>query len=540
MSYSYLLSLTIVFSSFLLLQSCEQDDDFDLDDEIEILTEELDRPVFAENSNNPFDDQCHPFYTEGKLSPNLRLLNSKQLENAVKFLNPNYENYSDPLQSHQVSAQAVLTDSLILDSATTAKIFDLMEPISAFLVQTLTSGTSCNVSTISEEANCFIPKILQIFTGLTNLNAEDFEAQLRQSYQHYRPNSQTEVALQSTILEHLMSTDMLFINEVGSIRDSSDASYIFKGQQVARIMHWALAQKPPTAQWMDFFATQNWQNEELMTQKVQQLLNESNSDNGVLQFVQNYLFLDSETIQGLPQPDAGPMEELDQLLKIQIQDLITQADFSFDKLFIEPTNLMQNPSFLSRLTAKATKPSPVTRGHVIAMKLLCKEPPGVAVDFPIVDVSKLPDTLTPREILEQHHLSDGCQGCHQYMEPFGFPLDIFDIAGNRIHQWPNGKAIDTRVEINLPSLSINGRYGSLDAPTQAILDLTEAIVQSDEFDQCMNRALVSYMGGVDLTNNSQNLSEELSCTETHRADKNVHKTIAQFFLSKSFIIRYEK
>ncbi len=540
--FSHSLFLAIALSSVLLLQGCGGQEEVGSGNNGGSSSSSSSSSGDANPPGpvaNSFDDQCSPFYAEGKLHPTLRLLTSKQLENAVRSLNPNIVNYSDPLESHQVAGRATLADSLLMDSATTNKMFDLMEPLSAYLAESLTNEASCSAESIDEEANCLIPRIAQTLTGLSNLDNVQFEAKLRQAYQYYRADREQQVALQATILEHLMSTDMLFISEIGSIRDSSEGTYTFTGQELGKAMHWALAQKPPTAEWLNFFETQDWQNPERLAEKVQELLSVSSTSDGMLGFIQNYLYLDSETIQGLPQPAAGSMDELDQALTQQIQTLIAQPNFSLDQLFVEPINLMQTPSFLSRLTAKATKPSPVTRGHIIGMKLLCEEPPGAAVDFPIVDVSKLPATLTPREILEQHHQSEPCKACHIYMDPFGFPLDIYDIVGNRIDEWPNGQPIDTQVTINLPSLSINGSYGSTEDPTQALSQLTQAMVESAEFDQCMNKAMASYMSGFDLSKGNSSSTQSTSCSVDARTDTNVHSTIAQLYLSKSFMVRRE-
>ena len=123
--------------------------------------------------------------------------------------------------------------------------------------------------------------------------------------------------------------------------------------------------------------------------------------------------------------------------------------------------------------------------------------------------------------------------------PFGLPLDIYDIVGNRIDEWPNGQPIDTQVTINLPSLSINGSYGSTDDPTQALSQLTQAMVESAEFDQCMNKAMASYMSGFDLSKGNSSSTQSTSCSVDARTDTNVHSTIAQLYLSKSFMVRRE-
>ncbi|YCM43778.1 DUF1588 domain-containing protein [Verrucomicrobiaceae bacterium 227] len=81
-----------------------------------------------------------------------------------------------------------------------------------------------------------------------------------------------------------------------------------------------------------------------------------------------------------------------------------------------------------RVTANGTTTSPVLRGVWIVERLL-----GIHISPPPSGVSAVePDTrgaTTIREQLDLHRSSTSCKACHIKMDPAGFALENFDIAG---------------------------------------------------------------------------------------------------------------
>lgn len=90
--------------------------------------------------------------------------------------------------------------------------------------------------------------------------------------------------------------------------------------------------------------------------------------------------------------------------------------------------------------ATPTASSPVRRGYFVTTRLLCQElpdpPEGVAIADPPAD-----GTRTTRERFERHSSDPSCSGCHQLLDPRGFPLEHFDGIG-RWRDEENGVAID--------------------------------------------------------------------------------------------------
>lgn len=82
------------------------------------------------------------------------------------------------------------------------------------------------------------------------------------------------------------------------------------------------------------------------------------------------------------------------------------------------------------LTSSAMRTSPILRGNWIISSLLgTPTPPAPA------NVEQLPDEevvtahLTLKKQLEAHRKSPQCKGCHQKIDPVGFPLENFDVLG---------------------------------------------------------------------------------------------------------------
>ncbi|GAB4364826.1 MAG: hypothetical protein OHK0021_08590 [Bryobacter sp.] len=89
--------------------------------------------------------------------------------------------------------------------------------------------------------------------------------------------------------------------------------------------------------------------------------------------------------------------------------------------------LMTQASIL-KITANGTTTSPVLRGVWIAERILGLHIPPPPAAVPAVE----PDTrgaATIRELLAKHRSDTTCNSCHQKIDPAGFALESFDVAG---------------------------------------------------------------------------------------------------------------
>ncbi len=81
------------------------------------------------------------------------------------------------------------------------------------------------------------------------------------------------------------------------------------------------------------------------------------------------------------------------------------------------------------VSSYATRTSPVLRGKWILENFLNAPPPPPPPDVPNLDESKIGQSASMREQLEQHRKNATCAACHARMDPLGFGLENFDATG---------------------------------------------------------------------------------------------------------------
>lgn len=82
------------------------------------------------------------------------------------------------------------------------------------------------------------------------------------------------------------------------------------------------------------------------------------------------------------------------------------------------------------LTSHTTKTSPILRGKWILDNLLNSPPPPPPPGIPPLDESAADGhKLTTRQQVERHRKDPVCASCHARMDPLGFALENFDVAG---------------------------------------------------------------------------------------------------------------
>ncbi|WP_165440621.1 DUF1592 domain-containing protein [Rubripirellula amarantea] len=81
-----------------------------------------------------------------------------------------------------------------------------------------------------------------------------------------------------------------------------------------------------------------------------------------------------------------------------------------------------------KVTANGTTTSPVVRGAWVNERILGVEIPPPPASVPAIE----PDTrgaVTIRDQLQRHRADDSCNVCHKIIDPAGFALESFDVAG---------------------------------------------------------------------------------------------------------------
>ena len=136
------------------------------------------------------------------------------------------------------------------------------------------------------------------------------------------------------------------------------------------------------------------------------------------------------------------------------------------------------------VTSTATRTSPVVRGKWVLENLLGTPapvpPPGVETNLGGEEGAK---TSSVRERLEAHRASPTCASCHKIMDPMGFALENFDLAG----QW---REFDGPSRIDSKGQLADG------TPVSGPADLRRSVLsRSDAFMTTATEKLMTYALG---------------------------------------------
>ena len=81
------------------------------------------------------------------------------------------------------------------------------------------------------------------------------------------------------------------------------------------------------------------------------------------------------------------------------------------------------------VSSYSTRTSPVLRGKWILDNLLNAPPPPPPPSVPALDESKVGQSVSLRQEMEQHRKDPSCASCHARMDPLGFSLENFNAIG---------------------------------------------------------------------------------------------------------------
>jgi hypothetical protein len=98
--------------------------------------------------------------------------------------------------------------------------------------------------------------------------------------------------------------------------------------------------------------------------------------------------------------------------------------------------------------------SPIKRGKLVRVRLLCQDLPDPPANVPPPDPPK--QGVSTRERFAMHTSNPGCQGCHDMIDGLGFGLEHYDGIG-RYRTMDQGVAVDASGEVN-HTLDIDGPY----------------------------------------------------------------------------------
>ena len=125
--------------------------------------------------------------------------------------------------------------------------------------------------------------------------------------------------------------------------------------------------------------------------------------------------------------------------------------------------------------------SPIQRGHMVRVRLLCQSIPPPPATL-VINPPKPDPTRTTRERFAAHIDSPDCRSCHALMDPIGYGLENFDAVG-AYRATDNGKPVDA-------SGTLVG--SDVDGPFDGPVELGAKLAQSQVARDCFARHWLSY------------------------------------------------
>lgn len=95
----------------------------------------------------------------------------------------------------------------------------------------------------------------------------------------------------------------------------------------------------------------------------------------------------------------------------------------------------------------ASRTSPVLRGTWVVETLLGEKLPKPPANVPVLADQPGTDTLTTRQMVEQHVANPACAGCHSRIDPYGFAFERYDAIGRLRDKESGGQPVDARARL---------------------------------------------------------------------------------------------
>lgn len=138
------------------------------------------------------------------------------------------------------------------------------------------------------------------------------------------------------------------------------------------------------------------------------------------------------------------------------------------------------------------------------------------------------DDMNDREKLELLTGPADCQYCHSGIDPYGFAMEVYDIAGQYRTLDYSGKKIGTEIELK--------SQGDLDGKYENIFELSDALAVSQTFKQCYSKQWFRFAMGRSESDTLDGISLQ-SITKSLSSDKIENLLIA---IATSYAFRHRR
>jgi len=179
--------------------------------------------------------------------------------------------------------------------------------------------------------------------------------------------------------------------------------------------------------------------------------------------------------------------------------------------------------------SKFSDTSPTQRGIFVQTRLLCNKignpPANVNVDQPPAS----PDKVCKIDRYDEHRALASCGSCHSLLDPIGYGLESYDIAGRyRTHD-------DAHEECVLPDKGELPGHGEFSGPGQ----LAQLLVDSGQLEACFLQHLMTYAVGRELR--AEEAAAQTALLASFKADGyGLQQLLTHYTTDDRFALRQEE
>ncbi|MGH1342689.1 MAG: DUF1588 domain-containing protein [Nannocystales bacterium] len=159
----------------------------------------------------------------------------------------------------------------------------------------------------------------------------------------------------------------------------------------------------------------------------------------------------------------------------------------------ERSGVLTHPAWLgAHSLAAENDPNAIHRGKWIREELLCQDIPDIplTVDAALSEASL--EQSARQRMVEQIDEDDYCAGCHNMMNPLGYPFEIYNHAGFVRVEDHGGSPDGSSELILMPSAELGG-------PVTSALDMSQKFAESQWVKRCFIRQTFRYFAGREET-----------------------------------------
>ena len=329
---------------------------------------------------------------------------------------------------------------------------------------------------------------------------------------------------QAVIRAILQSPDFLYRVEIGEAVDGDEDVYRLNDWEIASRMSYLLWGSMPDAELFEAAASGELATADGRRAQAVRMLEDERAREQIERF--HALWLGFKQLPHDPETTEAMRRETRALLdRVIFEERRPYSDlFTFDETYVTAAlaehyglsapdgtegwvsygdtgrrGILSHGSVLSGF-ATGGDTSTTRRGLIVRERLLCEIIPPPP---PTVNVDEAPETHCKSEFVEAHQ-NGACGGCHSLLDPIGWGLERYDLAG-RYREHDDGK----------PECAIDGPgelvgVGEFNGPGELGALLTE----QEQFDRCVVTQLVRFALGREEQPDDAGLIEDLATAAT--------------------------